>query len=866
MRTPILVTTIAGLVLLAALNTTRAPVHSQDSDDSLINNPDLLLPRQRIESNVQYSLREARNREIEARRLENQGKGDEALDRWRDALARYEALRREHLRPDMPLNTELLVRVEWVASADHLHSETWQPLADYINSRYRASDWPRPLREQLALRQAAPAADLLSKAIAESDEAALRKCARFYQFSEAGRSALRMLAELALERGDAVTAVRWLEELQGSWPEHFERDAALQVLFVRACREADMRYRLGHELRRRERAGAGGTVDIGGRQLESAEAVAELAAATAPMERPELRPSGWLTTLGDGSRNGVAPPVLGIGAMVDLDPAEGVQGRKLATNVPGTEEQTNRHSSEERPAVPVPYPVAHQAGLFVHRIDESQSNDEKILWFRHGRESSPVTLEVPASERYTVKQTQVRHWYSSSQAAQRSRYRVLGSSIGRLRWELDNRESDVLFAVMGSGNPSRESGAEPTGNQIQAWDVTDDAKLRVTLPNRKIESEEEIAFLRHVVFSGAPLIRGNFLYIAGSFMEKDSVEIWLCCFDVTPKGDSAQGEGKLQWRVHLCSQRQQSQPWRWTPVTLPEVSSPSEQGGMIYVSTHAGATAAVDRVTGELCWVSKYGRMRNAITHGWFPGPPVAASGMLVATPYDYDLALILDSVWGLNRFSYPLYRMGPRDEFEHVLGIADNCMIIQGRTRLYSVGLTDYLKQGERNLDFGSLNYQSAEFGKVPTGRGVIAGDRVLVPFENEIAFYDLRSGKLLTRSPLTGVTPDNTPFTLTVYCRGEAYQDEHEVTRYKAVTVTDPDTGSVYNVEYLRNGDEFVFPSGKSAKVHKETFVILASARWMYVFEAHDGGDVRREKPAEEPAEKSQSTEEVNKEEGQE
>jgi hypothetical protein len=530
--------------------------------------------------------------------------------------------------------------------------------------------------------------------------------------------------------------------------------------------------------------------------------------------------------------------------MVDLDGADGVQGIRIAATIPGAEVQNDPYNrSEERKSLPAVFPTVHEAGFFVHKIDDNikgtEGPDEKLLWFRHGREASPVTLEVPSSLRYgRPSNTDARRgWWSGNQTPERDRYRIMSSTISRVSWELDNRESDLLFAVMGPGFPSREKGSMPTGNQIQGWDLTDDAKLRVTLPNPKVENEEDKAFLQHVIFKGAPLVRDNRLYIAGAVTEKDSVEIWMFCFDVTPKGDVAAGEGKLQWRVHLCSQRQQNPyPWGGSPITVPEISSPSEQGGMIYVSTHAGATAAVDRATGELCWISKYGRVAIA-AGGWFCGPPIATGGLLVTTPYDYNLALVLDAVWGTLTMEYPLFGKGPREDYLYVLGVVDNRMIIQGRSRIYSVGLTDFRKGGVRQADMGKLNYQSAAFGNnSPIGRGVIAGDRVLIPFKDRIAFYGVTSGKLLTSPSLSGVEFEKAPFTMTVYCRGEAYKDDQGIVRHKPVTVTDPDTGNVYNAEHLRNGQEFKFPSGKTVRISKETFLILTSAQWTYVFKAED------------------------------
>jgi hypothetical protein len=422
---------------------------------------------------------------------------------------------------------------------------------------------------------------------------------------------------------------------------------------------------------------------------------------------------------------------------------------------------------------------------------------------------------------------------------QRVRYRVMGSTIARLRWQLDNRESDVLFAIMGAGSPTREKVEEPTGNQIQAFDLGKDAALRVTIPNKKVEEAGgDWTFLQHVVFCGAPLVRDNRLYVAGAFTAKDSYEVWMFCFDVTPKGDPSKGEGKLVWRTQMCARKLNSQPWGgWggnEPVTLPEISSVSEQGGMLYCCTHAGAISAVDRVTGELCWVARYGRDTSNITRGWFNNAPLAAGGFVIAAPYDHRLALVLDAVTGAHWMEFPSRGKGAIGEYEHLLGVTENRLIVQGRSRLYSVGLTEFAG-GTFKADWAGLHFQ-AEYtpGDEPKGRGLIAGGSVLVPFNEYVGVYDVRTGKLKSKIKLDGMKAEQLPVTLTVYCRGEAYKDADGLTRYHPCALTDPKTGNVYTVDHLANGETFTFPSGESAVVKKETFLIVASAQWVYVFKA--------------------------------
>ncbi|MCA8915299.1 MAG: hypothetical protein KDB90_07795 [Planctomycetes bacterium] len=843
MKTRILLLLLAVFGVLSALNC-PAPVVAQD-EGGLIVNPDLYLPTGRVKDDILFKIREARQREFEAIALEREGKKEDAFEKWRDAFGRYHHLRDEWLKDDLPRNEEKLVRDDWfgeLSKADKksldVYSETWIPLADYINSRFRIPDWPKALKDRLALQQAAKGAEMLRIALQNDDRFLLRRCARFYQFSQAGRTALQLLASQAMESADPVSAVRWLEEYQLSWADEFNRDPALQVQYVRACRDAGMNYRLGKFLRKLERSGYSADVDVGGKTVKSLDYIRAMAEAAPAVPEELVSRPGWRTLQGDGTRNAIAPPIGDFSEMLDLGPEEGVQGFKLVEKVPGTDQPQDQYSSEEPPPLPVVFPTVHESGFFVHRVAANDTDNEKLMWFRHGRESNPLQLEVPKNLRYVQRPQNNNRWGWGRQQDQRPRYRVMASTIGRLRWDLDNRESDVLFAVMGAGSPSREKTGEPTGNQIQAFDLGRDAALRVTMPNRKVEENGgDWDFLKDVVFCGAPLVRDNKLYISGAFTAKDTYEVWMFCFDVTPKGDPSKGEGKLVWRTQLCSKKLSTQPWSYggEPVNLPDVSSVAEQGGMLYCCTHTGATAAVDRATGELCWVSRYSRERSPLPRGWFNNAPIAAGGFVVTAPYDYRLALVLDAVTGDQWMEYPNKGKGAIGEYEHVLGIVDNRLIIQGRSRLYSVGLTSFRKGGSKEADFGSLHFQ-AEYntGDQPDGRGIIAGNNVLVPFDQYIAVYDVNSGKLQTKFKLDNVKPDAVPATLTIYCRGEAYKDADGLTRYKACTLTDPKTGNVFNVEHLQNGETFTFPSGEQAVVKKETFLIVASAQWVYVFKA--------------------------------
>ncbi|MCC6573251.1 MAG: hypothetical protein IT462_05610 [Planctomycetes bacterium] len=855
---------LACVTAMLAINTAQvsgpAVVHADFADD-LVTNPDLNLPPDRQNSSLNFALREARKREIEARNFEIEKKTEEANDRWREAFGRYDALMKEYIwnKPDQPFDRELLVRAEYPPEKrkpdqQPLFTETWIPLADYINSRLCAPDWPKMLRDRLEMRQTSPGAEMLKRAIENDDRTLMRRCARYYPFSPAGAQAMRMLANYHVEKGDNLLAVRWLGLLRKSWPREFAREPMLSVMMLRAFRDADARYFMEKEMRYFETTFRDVKVDVGGSALVAREHLRELMAGQMPGERPELQRGGWRTLSGDNARNRIAPPVGELGEMIDLGAKEGLQGFQLsevetAARNPDYEYEWYGGGNQVQ-TLPVVFPTSHQSGIYVNRVSsraDQAPRPEQLIWFRHGGETRPVPLEMRKDLAYPMQADnsggRYRGYYGDRNT--RDRYRIMGSSIGRLHWDVQNREADVLFAVMGQGVSSADENAKKTGNQIQAFDLADEAKLLFTLPNEKIESEADWSFLQRVIFTGTPLVNGNRLYIAGSVAAKASIETWMFCFNLTPRGDWAAGEGKLVWRQLLCSKKNQNDAWGWggaQPGTTPEISSIAEQGGMLYVVTHQGCVVGCDRDSGEVCWVSKYSRPSTTEANGlsWFANAPLACGGMVICAPTDNPLAFVLDGISGLLMFEAPRRGRGPKAEYEHVLGVVDNRLIIQGKRKLYSVALTNYRSggRGPNNADYGSLTYESAEFDEAGIGRGVIAGGKVLVPLAKSIAVYDAENGKLTTRFPLPNeVERGNELFTLTVYCRGEAIKDAAgEITGYKPVSLADPKTGNVYNVEHLHNGDTFTFPSGEKGTVVKETFVALCSAKWLYLFKATD------------------------------
>lgn len=828
---------------------------AQDSDE-VVSNPDVQFNAERVKREVNYSLREAMNWERQARDLTRQGQPEKAVDAWREAFARYETLWRDWLSPDKatedePLACAVLPSPGKDRDLSPQYIENWIPLPDYLNGRMRLPDWPKQFKDRVAMRQSGPGLELFNRAMVNTDMKLVRRVARYFQFSPSGLKALRLLAEVALERGDSLMAARWLEELGYSHPEEYRRDPWLWVQLVRACRESDTRFYLAKALADFERNARDVTIDVGGATVNALQYARELATGPVPGEREELLRPGWRTMMGEASRNRVAPPVEGITEMVDLAPAAGVQGYQLATksNNDNREEEYRYYGPPQKQVDYLNFPTVHSSGIYLHQlaaqVNNNETRREQLLGFSHGAEQRPLAMTIKAGAEYPMpKNENGRNRYYYYERVTRSRNRILASTIGRLTWAVEPRESEVLFAIIGEGNPSTDDTASRTGNQIQAFDLTQEGKHLVTLPNEKIEPPQDWKDLQRVVFNGAPIVRDNRLYVTGTLARRGSTEAWVYCFDVTPRGDSSRGEGKLQWKTMICAKKAQGN-MGWgedLPAEALEVSSLAEQGGMLYISTHMGACAGLDRETGELCWAAKYDRPRGTNELGWTGNSPIAFGGLVVIAPDDSRFAFVLDGVWGKKMFEHPMRGRGAVGEFTYVLGVVDNAIIIQGRHKLYSVALTSYRSNGaKRNAaDWGQLNWETENsFDSIPCGRGVIAGKKILVPLKDSIAFYDVESGKLATKFPLPAdVEHDKDLYTLTVYCRGAARKDADGTVRgYRPVTAIDPATGSEYNVEHLRNGDSFTCPgSGKVVTVEKETFVVMASCKWMYLFKATD------------------------------
>ncbi|MDC1142757.1 hypothetical protein OAU50_06670 [Planctomycetota bacterium] len=844
------VATVSILIAVAFISPSPSIVVAQEVEE-LIQNPELYLPRKRTDDGVARKLREARDREFAAMKLTRSGDEKGAMDKWQNAFGLYIRMYLDFVRPELGPNEEILVPTRFPRTSKSVRSKAikhyalpYIPISDYLNGRLRQQAWPQTFRDRLERRQSGPGKTMLTKAVETEDYALLARCARFYQFSESGKTALKMLSYNALERGDSVLAIKWLNELKQCWPDEYQMNVDLQLQYLRACRDAGFRHELELELSRMETRGKDGDIDIGGASVKFLEYARKFAYESSPQDRPELTPSGWRTLQGDASRNKTAPPIHSITGVVDLTPDDDDETNpwaQIAKSVPGLSDNNNNNRGRSGTTVKIPlvFPTVHESGIFVHNVNSGDSF-EILNWYRHGKEATSMPLSVPGKLRYTEVNGNNNGWgwgWGYNQVV-RDKYRVLGSTVGRLKWELDNREADVLFAVLGKGSPQRDKNTDPTGNQIQAFVLDPDPALRVTMPNQKVENKEEYDFLKNVTFSGAPIVQDNRLYVTGASAGQDTFEVWAFCFDVTPKGDPAEGEGKLIWKTKVCAKKYVSAGYGRQTAEMPDVSSLAEQGGMLYFSTHTGCNAGIDRHSGELVWVSKYNRLRGDSTvASWINPTPLANSGFVIAAPYDENLAFVSHGTCGKFWHEYPTRRRGKSDENKHILGAQDGCLIVQGRSVLCSVTMTTYNPNSPGKTDWGELRFRSNSFEKQPIGRGVIAGDMILIPFSDMISMYDKSNGKLVRNFKFPeGVTTSAAPATLTVYCRGESYKDEDGLTRYKPLTVTDPDTGNIYNVENLHDGDEYTFPSGKKVKVKKETFVLMTSADRMFMFTAKD------------------------------
>jgi outer membrane protein assembly factor BamB len=230
-----------------------------------------------------------------------------------------------------------------------------------------------------------------------------------------------------------------------------------------------------------------------------------------------------------------------------------------------------------------------------------------------------------------------------------------------------------------------------------------------------------------VTFDSSPIVRHESVYVVGRRRRSFGFEdCYLYRFNAR--------NGNVEQRVHLGS----ASTGAFGPQTATRTIT-CLHGDVVYVCTNLGTVAAVSAHTDAVRWLRLYHRARADTGEGltryardakpWQFNPVIWSAGRLVVFPTDAASVLILAATDGTVQWSIPVDQLG---DAESVLGVQGDLLYTAGRE------VTCYdIAAGSRRWSTPLPEEAS------PYGRGVWAGDRLLVPTKAHLCAFGVADGE---------------------------------------------------------------------------------------------------------------------------
>ncbi len=238
---------------------------------------------------------------------------------------------------------------------------------------------------------------------------------------------------------------------------------------------------------------------------------------------------------------------------------------------------------------------------------------------------------------------------------------------------------------------------------------------------------------RTVSFEGTPVADERNVYVAVTD-RREQTATYIACFDA----DS----GAVRWIRYVGSASPEGDNNNFAfmggmqPTTIPPGDFNhrllSLEGSTLYYQTNLGALAAIDSSTGSTLWVASYPRQELSQLGGNVErdlNPAVIHDGRVFIAPSDADAIFAFDSSSG--RLLWKTDRIADDIKLSHLLGVAKGRLVATGNR----VVLFD-----EKT---GKLLHVWPDSGKALDGfgRGLLAGDKIYWPTQNEIQVLDQRT-----------------------------------------------------------------------------------------------------------------------------
>jgi cellulose synthase operon protein C len=280
-------------------------------------------------------------------------------------------------------------------------------------------------------------------------------------------------------------------------------------------------------------------------------------------------------------------------------------------------------------------------------------------------------------------------------------------------------------------------GGRSAANSIVALDWSTQGKFlweqrsdKLSLPNKPADRLGN----RTVSFEGTPVADERNVYVAVTD-RRDKTEVYVACFDA----DS----GAVRWVRYVGAGSPEGEPnnFGFMGGMQPTTNAPGDfnhrllslDGSTLYYQTNLGALAALDVATGSTLWVATYPRqdarqLGNSVERDL--NPAVIHDGRVFIAPSDADAVFAFDSSSG--RMLWKSDRIADDIKLAHLLGVAKGHLVATGnRVVLFDVKT-------------GKLQSAWPDAGKALDGygRGLLAGDKIYWPTQNEIQILDQRTG----------------------------------------------------------------------------------------------------------------------------
>ncbi len=296
---------------------------------------------------------------------------------------------------------------------------------------------------------------------------------------------------------------------------------------------------------------------------------------------------------------------------------------------------------------------------------------------------------------------------------------------GRARHSL-SANGNRLYARLGTSITGKAKQETNSHSELVGLDVgIGEGKLVWRIAAKEIDPQDPLSVASPWCFEGAPAVDSQrVLVVLRRSLPQEQLNV--ACFDAET--------ARLLWNrkvgITVASTEEAVNTTSHLELAAAEDS--------VFVSTDAGAIAALDAHDGAIRWVRTY--VSDAVLS---PGegrrdghtPPIYHDGVLYVAPLDTNLLMAIHAESGLL-----LWQHQWPDSIRYVLGVARNTLVVQGRS-LWGVALAT----GEPAWPNRRVGNEDPE--GFSSGRGALIQDDVWWPNRDELIIVAAGSGQITRR-----------------------------------------------------------------------------------------------------------------------